>query len=47
MLIILGLYIEGLQSYWPSILENDLTPGDLESWLTGSSGAGAGCQTFS
>ena len=31
MLKILGLYVKGLQSYWPSNFENDLTPGVLES----------------
>ena len=34
-------------SYLSSNFDNDLTPGDLDSRLTGSSGAGAGRQTFS
>ena len=47
MLKIWGLYVKGLQIYQPSNFENDSTPGNLESGLTGSSGAGAGRQTFS
>ena len=34
-------------SYWPSNFENDSTPDELESGLTGLSGAGAGRQSFS
>ena len=41
MLKIWGLQVKGLQSYWPSNSENDLTLGGLESGTTGSSGAGA------
>ena len=40
MLKIWGLKIKGLQSYWPSNFENDLTQGELKSGLIGSSGAG-------
>ena len=45
LLKIQHLQIKGLQSYWPSNFENDLTPGELESGPTGLSGAGR--QTFS
>ena len=47
MIKISGALVKGLQSYWASNFENDLTPGELEPGPTGSSGAGAGQQTFS
>ena len=47
MLKILGLYVKGLQKNQPSNFENDLTLGELECGPIGSSGAGAGRQTFS
>ena len=46
MLKIWGLYVKGLQIYQPSNFENDLTPGDRDRRLIGSSVAGAGRQTF-
>ena len=46
MLKILGLLVKGLQSYRPSNFENDSTSPGFEPGLTGSSGAGAGRQTF-
>ena len=39
--------MKGLQNYWPSNFENDLTPVQLELGPSGSTRAGAGRQTFS
>ena len=47
MIKIWGLQVEGLQSCCPSNFENGSTPVQLESGLTGLSGAGAKRQTFS
>ena len=47
MLKVGDLQIKGLQSYWSSNFENDLTPVQLESGPPGSRGAGAGWLTFS
>ena len=41
MLKIWGLWVKGLQNYWPSNFENDLIPVQLESGPSDSSGAGA------
>ena len=47
MLKIWGLWVKGLQNYWPSNFKNESTPGHLERGPSGSSVAGAGRQTFS
>ena len=40
------LYVEGLQSYWPSNFKNDSTLAQLELGPSGSTRAGAGQQSF-
>ena len=47
MLKIWGLWVKGLQSCHPSNFENDSTPVRVKPGPNGSSGAGAGQQTFS